>query len=76
MKVNSSSYSLGGILVTPSERDRRFVVVADITHVNFMGFSCCISNWGHLDDRASVAQAPRDFSPLDGAERGSNRKFC
>ena len=32
MKVNSSSYSLGGILVTPSERDRRFVVVADITH--------------------------------------------
>ena len=36
MKVNSSSYSLGGILVAPSERDRRFVVVADITH-NFPG---------------------------------------
>ena len=32
MKVNSSSYSLGGVLVTPSERDRRFVVVADVTH--------------------------------------------
>jgi hypothetical protein len=44
--------------------------------MNFMGFSRCISNWGHLDDRASVAKPPRDFSPLDGAERGSNRKFC
>jgi hypothetical protein len=32
MKVNRSAYSLGGILVAPSERDRRIVVVADVTH--------------------------------------------
>jgi hypothetical protein len=32
MKVNNSSYSLGGILVAPSKGDRCFVVVADVTH--------------------------------------------
>ena len=39
MKVNSSSYSLGGILVAPREGDRGFVVVADITH-DFPGEIC------------------------------------
>jgi hypothetical protein len=39
MKVNSSSYSLGGILVAPLERHRRVVVVADVTH-DFPGEIC------------------------------------
>src|SRR6476660_133307 len=39
MKVNRSSYSPGSVSVTPSERDRRFVVVADVTH-DFLGEIC------------------------------------
>jgi hypothetical protein len=30
--VKSLSYSLGSILVAPAERERRFVIVADVTH--------------------------------------------
>ena len=39
MKVNSLAYSLGGISIAPSERDGRFVVVADVTH-DFPGEIC------------------------------------
>jgi hypothetical protein len=44
--------------------------ISDNAIRTFASNELSISNWGHLDNRASVAQAPRDFSPLRWCGKG------